>query len=116
MLEDGKSNKEIFDYYCKDIPVRSNPSLYALIIHLHAKDRHLDICSKYNYKPRLSLNATYKTILKMILSGKENVDIMKNMGYNKTTDNSRIYGIILRCRHMIKIYHTNGISIDEDIV
>ena len=116
MLEDGKTNKEIFVNICGNIPVRKNPSIYALIIHLHAKDRHLNICSKYKYSPRISLSGKYKKIFKLLLEGKENIDIMKAMGFEKISDDAHMYGIILRYRNILKVYEKNNITIDDDIV
>ena len=60
---------------------RKYSKLYALIVHLHMKNRFTDICNEYPYEPKIK-NYSNDPIANLILEGYENIDIMRMYSYN----------------------------------
>lgn len=103
LMENGKTNKEILHIIAgKDATIRKNGKEWSLICHIRSKDRFTHIACQYNYEPVFHLSDEEKKIIKLMINGKENLDIMKMYGYSNTKENTALYSKILKCR---KIYN-----------
>nr|DAP23442.1 MAG TPA: homing endonuclease [Caudoviricetes sp.] len=106
-MEDGLSNNQILKILCgDDATMRKYKSTWYLIYHLRCKDRYTSIAMKYNYDALININNTEKNIIKLMIDGLENIDIMHKYGYNSIKSNSKLYYMILRCRKIMKICST----------
>lgn len=101
-LEKGIPKSKILKIITNDekATCRKYSKLYALIVHLHYKDRFTNICNEYNYKPLSFINMN-DPITKMLLNGYENIDIMRAYGYNRIDDNTALYSKILLTRKIL---------------
>ena len=106
-MEQGKSNSEILKMLCgDDATMRKFKPTWYLIYHLRCKDRYTDIAMQYDYLPLVRLNSIEKDIIRYMIDGFENIDILKIYGYDKIKNNGKLYYMILRCRKVMKICST----------
>ena len=86
---------------------RAYPELYSLLVHLHAKDRFTHICNEYNYDSSLKFKGDDE-ISRLIMSGYENIDIMRLYGYNHINKNTKLYSRILNTRKILTQVQRSG--------
>ena len=102
LLELGYSKKDILTQITGDdnSTCRKYSKLYALIVHLHMKDRFTNVCNEYSYEPIMK-NYSNDPIANYILEGYENIDIMKLYGYKCVNDNTALYSRILETKNRV---------------
>lgn len=109
MFENGKTKSEILKIITNDPVARSRayPELYSLLVHLNAKDRFTHICNEYNYGSSLNFKGDDE-ISRLIMSGYENIDIMRLYGYNHINENTKLYSRILNTRKILTQVQRSG--------
>ena len=102
LLSAEKTKSEILKIITddKDATCRKYSKLYALIVHLHMKDRFTYICNQYSYLP-LPKDYSNNEIAKLILEGYENIDIMEFYGYSSSNENTALYSKILEIKKQV---------------
>lgn len=106
LLENGLTNSEIYNLLSSKLTNKTKYALYSLINKISRKMCYWDIVSEYHFKVPLQYfkcdNETHK-IRKMIISGKDNIVIMRKFGYNTISENKKFYNKIISERQKCKV-------------
>ena len=116
LFEIGYNNIEILEILTGCKSARDSNSIYELINKLGKRIIYRDIVKDYDYIPDKKYFDCDKNISKvrdMIISGKTNLDIIREFGYSKPADNKRFYNRIIaertKCDILLNDYRTHNL-------